>query len=113
MNIIYLILIVYGIAINTWVLYIASMQFLHFRDELYPVAKFHAYLVGGVMFAFDFLLNIIMSFVFFELPRYDKKEFLLSPRLKRWNKTKTWRGKIAGWLCEHFLNQFDRSGDHC
>lgn len=113
MDIIWTLLLIYAAFVITWVLYVASMQFLHFRDDLYPVAKAHAYLVGGVMIALDFLINIFMSVPLLEPPRYDKGEFLLSPRLKRWNKTDSWRGRFAAWICEHFLNQFDRSGDHC
>ena len=114
MSIIYTILIVYGILVLTWGLYVASMQFRHFKDKLHPVAKAHAYLIGAVMIALDFVINIVMSVPLLELPRWDKGEFLLSPRLKRWNKhNDSWRTDIAAWLCEHLLNQFDRSGDHC
>lgn len=59
------------------------MQFKYFKDDLYIVAKVHAYMIGAVMITLDVILNIIVSPIFLELPRYDKKEFLLSPRLKR------------------------------
>ena len=114
MGVIYFILIVYGIFVGTWALYVASMQFRHFKDKLHPVAKAHAYLIGGVMIVLDFVVNILMSIPLLELPRWDQGEFLLSPRLKRWNsKNDGWRTAVATWLCEHLLNQFDRSGDHC
>lgn len=113
LSIIYLILGIYFTFLVTWTLYVASMQFLYFKDRLYPFAKFNAYIVWLVMVILDIIINIIMSVPLLEPPRWDKKEFLLSPRLKRWNKTNNWRGKIACWFCEHYLNQFDRDGDHC
>ena len=114
-SIVYFILIVYGIFVGTWALYVASMQFRHFKDKLHPVAKAHAYLIGGVMVALDFVVNILISIPLLELPRWDQEEFLLSPRLKRWNRKESneWRTKVAAWICEHLLNQFDHSGDHC
>lgn len=114
MTLLLYIISLYILIVISWALYVCSMQFKYFRDDLYPVAKFHAYILVIIMIILDVILNIIISPIFLEPPRYDKKEWLLSPRLKRWNRERSgYRSKIAGWICEHFLNQFDRSGDHC
>lgn len=109
-----ILIIIYIIAVLTWTLYICSMQFKYHKEDLYPIAKFHAYIIVIAMLILDVLLNILVSPLFLEPPRYDKREWLLSPRLKRWNRERSgYRSRMAGWICEHFLNQFDRSGDHC
>jgi len=114
MDVIYTVLTIYGVLVLTWGMYVASMQFRYFKDKLHPVAKVHAYLIGGAMIALDFVINIFMSVPLLEPPRWDRGEFLLSPRLKRHNREDSgWRSRVASWLCEHLLNQFDRSGDHC
>ena len=107
------ILALYILLVVTWALYICSMQLRHHRHELHPVAKAHAYALAGLMLALDLVMNIVMSVPLLEPPRWDRGEWLLSPRLKRLNGHGSWRGRIAAWLCEHMLNQFDRSGDHC
>lgn len=115
MDILWLILTIWILVVVTWALYICSMQLKHHKQDLHPIAKFHAYILAGFTIALDFVLNIIASVPLLELPRWDLEEFLLSPRLKRIreNQGDTWRGSVASWICEHMLNQFDRSGDHC
>ena len=102
------ILALYVLFIVTWALYICSMQLRHHRHELHPVAKAHAYILAGLMLALDFLVNIVMSVPLLEPPRWDRGELLLSPRLKRLHERDSWRGRVARWLCEHLLNQFDK-----
>ena len=113
LSVLLLVVYVYLLFIATWALYIVSMQFKHHKDRLYPVAKANAYLIVAAMLVLDFVVNIVASIPLLELPRWDKGEFLLSPRLERHKQGDTWRYFVAAWICEHFLNQFDRSGDHC
>lgn len=109
------ILILWVLVVVTWVLYICAMQLKYHRKELYPVVRFHAYILAGVTILLDVVVNVIVSIPLLESPRWDLGEFLLSPRLQRLRNEQgeTWRGAMAAWLCEHMLNQFDRSGDHC
>ncbi|MDD5688488.1 MAG: hypothetical protein PHE88_11735 [Elusimicrobia bacterium] len=56
-------------------------------------------------------LNIIMSVIFLQVPRYPD-EYLLTARLKNLIRNDTgWRGDIAYFLCNHFLNPADKN--HC
>lgn len=59
----------------------------------------------------DIIANIaIASIVFFELP----KEFLVTTRLQRYNRTGTgWRKSLATWICDNLLDVFDPTGSHC
>jgi len=111
----WLILVVWAMAVMTWALYICSMQLKYHKQNLYPVARFHAYILAAATIVLDAIINIFASIPLLELPRWDLGEFLLSPRLRRMrdDESDTWRGLVASWLCEHMLNQFDRSGDHC
>jgi len=115
LNVLLIILIVWAICAATWALYICSMQLRYHRKKLYPVARIHAYILAGFTIALDAVVNVLVSIPLLELPRWDLGEFLLSPRLRRIRDDKgdTWRGAVARWLCEHMLNQFDWSGDHC
>lgn len=108
-------LIVWALVALTWALFICSMQLKYNRHRLHPIAKFHAYILAGITILLDAVINIIASIPLLEPPRWDLGEFLLSPRLRRMRDDhgSTWRGLVASWLCEHMLNQFDRSGDHC
>lgn len=102
------------LSMATWIFYIAGMHLFYLKDQLHPVAKFHAYIVGGILILLDVILNIVVSIPLLEIPQWHKGEFLLSPRLERWKKNDYGcRSKIAFWLCEHLLNQFDLYGDHC
>lgn len=65
-----------------------------------------------VGYAVDIVANIfVASVVFLELPR----EWLVTDRLKRHIDTGlgTWRGYLAAWVCDHLLDVFDPSGEHC
>ena len=61
----------------------------------------------------DFVFNIFPgSLMFLELPRYDKREWLLTARLSRWNDTSGWRGRLSKELCRQMLDPF-QDGGHC
>lgn len=99
----------YLLCVVTWFFYVAIMHLKLVRDDLHPVAYWHAmaFLVIGLIL--DVVLNwLVGSALFLERPR----EFLLTARLQRHKKGTGWRRAVAAWLCEHLLNQFDRGG-HC
>jgi hypothetical protein len=54
----------------------------------------------------------IASLVFLDLPR--RGEHLVTSRLIRYLKRDCgWRYYLAKWLCDHLLDVFDPSGEHC
>ena len=105
---------------NTWSQYLAVMHLKEERDRLVAEGKdfstpqkVFAYpvLVRGLLW--DVFLNLFVGTIcFFELPRYDKKEFLFTGRVSRWNDTGGMRGDQARWWCREFLDPFEKGG-HC
>ncbi len=103
----------YALALATWLFYLAVMHLLPHKDKLHPVAKAHAIVLGGIALALDVLLNVIVgTLAFAKLPQ----DWLLTNRLRRYlhdESEAAWRRKLAGWICESLLDQFDPSGCHC
>lgn len=64
--------------------------------------------VGYIM---DVVANLtVASLVFLEPPR----ELLVTSRLQRYvAQGRGWRFRIADWICNHLLDVFDPSGNHC
>lgn len=100
-----------------WVLFTAVMRLqemyragmLVFRaNPLLWTLAFVTLAFGGIL---DIAVNwFIFSFVLLEPP----KEFLTTTRLCRWYETAptSWRGKVAKWFGDVFLNPVDPSGRH-
>lgn len=65
-------------------------------------------LLGYIM---DIVANLTFAtVVFFEWPR----EWLVTTRMKRYiNEKHSWRCKLSSWVCDHLLDMFDPSGNHC
>lgn len=61
--------------------------------------------------ALDAAVNLALAtLVFADRPR----EWLLTARLQRYKAGPAgWRRRVADWLCEHLLDPFDPTGDHC
>jgi len=59
----------------------------------------------------DVIANLtVASLVFLEPPR----ELLVTARLQRYVASgQGWRFTIADWICNHLLDVFDPSGNHC
>ena len=96
----------------TWVMYLAVMNLKRNKEALTPITKVFAY----PMLAFGLVADMIFNFtigsrMFLEIPQ----ELLLTTRLKRHleDHRKDWRDRNANWFCQHFLNPFDPSGNHC
>jgi len=103
----------YGLAVVTWVFYLAVMNIARFRSDLYPIAKAHAYVLVVMALVLDFLLNVVVGTVVFLKPPQD---LLLTHRLSRYISNpseRLWRRKLAGWFCSRLLDQFDPMGLHC
>lgn len=83
----------------------------HLDGRLTPVTKVLAAPWVVLGFALDAAVNIIIAtVVFLELPR----EFLVTTRLQRHIlHSHGWRGHLATWICDHLLDVFDPTGNHC
>lgn len=96
-----------------WLLFVLVMGFYraHLSKRLHGVTK--ALALPVVLFAvvLDALSNLLIApLIFGELP----KEWLVTDRLKRMKREDHgWRGAIADLICEHLLDVFDPTGDHC
>lgn len=96
-----------------WALYVMVMGVYraHLARRLTTTAKILAapWVVFG--FAVDVLVNITLaSVIFLEPPR----DLLVTSRLQRHvTTTNGWRRDLAVWICNHLLDVFDPSGNHC
>lgn len=94
-----------------WVFYLAVMNLKRASDEkkLTPLVTAIASPLILCAIALDIILNVfILTALFLEFP----KEYTISARLKRYNRTaKGIRLKIAQFM-QQFLDPFDPSGDH-
>lgn len=113
MDILVIVAMGWALALVTWVLYLAIMALMPHRKSLYPVARFHAYILLGVGLIFDVALNATVgSMLFLEPPHL--KRLLLTARLSyHVANDHGWRTSLARWLCAHLLDQFDPNGKHC
>lgn len=72
-------------------------------------------LVGLIV---DITVNVLASPIFLEPPRWDKKEWLLTPRMKRLaalpssvSGLQSYRRSLARWILSE-IDQHDKSGGH-
>lgn len=93
----------------TWLLYITVMHLRDVREQLSQPVQWLAWPAVAVGVVCDVLLNFFVGTVLFVDP---PREFLLTARLKRYQSSpKTWRARLARWLCANLLNPFDEG--HC
>lgn len=103
----------WALALITWVLYLAIMALLPHRNELYPVAKFHAYILLAFGLVFDVALNVIVGSILFLEPPHPSRILLTARLSEHVTHNHGWRTALAKWLCMHLLDQFDPNGKHC
>ena len=94
-----------------WVLYLAIMRIKIVKDDvgLTKPAYYFTLPLLVIGYALDFLLNLVSTLVFLELP----KDWLFSGRVSRHVAEEGWRGKLSRWVCRNLLDPFDPSGCHC
>jgi hypothetical protein len=68
----------------------------------------------------DFICNTFCgSIILLEPPvwhfgaNWRDSEVMLTARLSRWEKSDSWRGRVAKWLCHNLLDPLDPRGQHC
>ena len=96
-----------------WCAYVLVMGIYraHLSQRLVGLNKAMALPVVAIAYAMDVFANwIIAPLVFLDWPR----EALVTARLVRYKRSDTgWRNRIANFICEHLLDVFDPTGDHC
>lgn len=96
-----------------WCAYVLVMGIYraHLSRRLVGLNKVLALPVVGFGYLMDVFANLtIASLVFLEPPR----EWLVTDRLQRhMHKSKGWRFWLAKYICDHLLDVFDPSGNHC
>lgn len=96
-----------------WAMYVLVMGIYraHLAKRLTPVALALSLPFVALGYVMDVLANItIASVVFIELPQ----ETLVTDRLKRHiDHGNGWRQALASYVCDHMLDMFDPSGNHC
>jgi hypothetical protein len=103
----------YGLAFVTWLFYLAAMNLMAHRHDMYPIAKAHAYPLIAVGLVLDVAVNVLVASVLFM--KYPQ-DWLLTSRLKRYlldKNERPWRRSLAFWVCSRLLDQFDPKGKHC
>ncbi len=105
----------------TWIAYLAVMNLKVHQDESLPwKVRAVAYVVLGLGLVADFVLNMLATLRFFDLPR----EMLLTYRLNRYKQRGAqflsrfkfvvdWRFRSATLLCSDWLDRFAPNGVHC
>ena len=74
--------------------------------------------VPAFLFA-DFICNTFCgTLLLLELPQWTlhpltDSEVLLTARLSRWEKSDSWRGAVARWICHNLLDPLSPNGPHC
>lgn len=110
MRILLTMIYIYLFVFISWILFLSVMSLKTHRHELGPVAKIHGYALLGIGLAVDLVLTVVIGSVLFLSP---PRELTLTGRLKRHKADGGWRGRMAAWVCEKLLNQFDAGGHHC
>ena len=98
-----------------WCLYVLVMGV--YRAHLSGRLSRAGYLLGLPWVAIGYLVDIfaqytVASVFFLDWPR--RGEYLVTDRLQRYVRIRHgWRYRKAKWICDHLLDIFDPSGDHC
>lgn len=115
-------LLYFGVFYATWICFLAIMNLRYekkYGAGLNKTVKVLSIplLIGGVVL--DVLTNVFASLILLELPQWQKKEFLLSPRLERLveagpggGRLNWWRFTVSLWAADTLLAAFDRTGGH-
>ena len=96
-----------------WAFYILVMGIYraHMSGRLTGLNKVLAVPFVVIGYLMDVLANLVIApFLFMDFPR----EWLVTDRLQRYKSQHFgWRYDIADYICEHILDPFDPTGNHC
>jgi Na+-transporting NADH:ubiquinone oxidoreductase subunit NqrB len=99
-----------------WGLYVLVMGV--YRAHLADRLSVSGYILGLPWVAAGYVVDAFANFTFAVILFADApREWLVTGRLIRYvqnpDQYGIWRATIAQWICEHLLDVFDPSGDHC
>lgn len=116
------VLLYFGVFYATWICFLAIMNLRYEKkygaglNKTVTVLAIPLLIVGVVL---DALTNLLASTILLEPPQWQKKEFLLSPRLERLveagpgdSRLQRWRFTVSLWAADTLLAAFDRTGGH-
>lgn len=98
-----------------WGMYVLVMGI--YRAHLSKRLSRAAYVLGLPWVALGYAVDVLAQFtiavvVFLDLPR--RGEWLVTDRLERYiAQGAGWRSWLAKYICDHLLDVFDPSGEHC
>lgn len=107
MNAIVILVVLALLAYGTWVHYLAVMMLKQKRSTLPRITQYLGAAVLYIGYALDVLFNIAAFFLFYEIQR----EWLFTTRVSRHIKETGWRANLAKWICDNWLDPFDKG--HC
>jgi hypothetical protein len=93
---------------STWILWVFFVALAHIKlrfKNLNVLSKVFAIPTLVIGFLFDIVTNVMFSLVFLDIPR----ELTLSRRLNRYMHDLYWRRKVAVFLAEQLINDFDEN----
>ena len=97
-----------------WALYVMVMGIYraHLDKRLTTVTKVLAAPWVLLGYALDVLVNFTFASLIFAEP---PQEWLVTTRLQRHIQAGRggWRHALAAWICDHLLDVFDPTGNHC
>lgn len=102
---------VYLLVCVLWVFFLAVMSLdrANADGKLTWMCKPFAYFVLFLGLVIDLVANVALTLLFLDTPH----EFTVSERLTRYKQQGSgWRCTVAIWFAKHFLDPFDRRGQH-
>ena len=95
---------------NAYVL-VMGLYRAHLAGRLVGVPHLLSLPTVAIGYGLDIATNLsVATLIFADMPR----EALVTDRLKRYKAGPAdWRRSLAEWACDHLLDPFDPTGDHC
>jgi hypothetical protein len=93
-------------------IYVRTMQIKKNRDNLHSGWLVLAWVYVSYAYIRDIWFNMTTASQMFKDP-FEWNRLTFTARLKGYRKGKGEKAAIAAFLCDHWLDQEDPSGDHC
>lgn len=91
-----------------WFVFVGGIHIIQKWDSLPWPAK----VLGAGPAIYAFLLDVVLNIVLLSVIFWDRpKEWTMTDRFHRYQKSPGLRATISRWVCQNLLNPFDR--EHC